>query len=359
LETSIEGVFMRQGVFNPKLKLLWHCDRVHKWRTGDNIAPVMVEMDLTNRCQLKCNFCTFKYLNDKSDIDTQVAKSAIMEMSNLGVKSINFTGGGEPTLHKDFEEIIKCASGYGIDIGLFTNGYSLTDSMIDTILNHCHWVRISVDASNKKSFFETKRVVGFNKTYENIMRLHKRKAYLGSPTDIGVGFVITKENYKDIPDFVNLWRIFQDIKYIQFKPVIDNCFENNHIEKEWWKNEVEPLLLKEMEEDDRVVINYYKFNDLVSDIEREYDVCYGHQFCPCVGATGDVWVCTHLRGIEGYSFGNLNDTKFDKIWKSQQRQDVIKRIDLSKCQKYCRNNEINKVLYQLKHPDRGQHENFI
>jgi MoaA/NifB/PqqE/SkfB family radical SAM enzyme len=107
------------------------------------------------------------------------------------------------------------------------------------------------------------------------------------------------------------------------------------------------------------VINYYKFNDLVSDIEREYEVCYGHEFCPCIGATGDVWVCTHLRHIGGYSFGNLNNHSFKWIWESKERQEVIKKIDLKRCQKYCRNNEINKVLYQLKHGGEEGHFNFI
>ena len=319
----------------------------------------MVEMDLSNRCQLKCDFCTFRYIKDRSDIPTKYAMRAITDMANMGVKSINFTGGGEPTLHKDFADIIGHAADVGLDVGLFTNGYNLTEKTVDAIVTHCHWVRISIDASNKQSFLRTKCVDGFAKTMHSVKFLCERKRYFHTDCDIGVGFVITPKNYKEIYFFAELFRKMKEIRYVQFKPMIDNCFESSHIEKAWWKDEVEPILKKTMADFPKAVINYYKFNDLVSDIERDYDICYGHQFCPCVGATGDVWVCTHLRNIEGYSFGRLSETTFEHIWNSTKRQDVIKTIDLPHCQKYCRNNEINKVLYQMKHPSDDMHENFI
>lgn len=322
----------------------------------------MVEMDLTNRCQLKCKFCTFKYIDDRSDIDTEKAEKAIFDMAKMGVKAINFTGGGEPTLHKDFNRIVLFAKRCGLDVGLFTNGFNLSIGACDAILSSCHWVRISVDASDNSEFENIKCVKnGFSKVEDSIRLLLDRKAVLNSKTDIGVGYVITQDNYNHIYDFAKyfLKEDFRGLKYIQYKPMIDNCFEDNHIERRWWKEEVEPLLLKSMELDNRVVINYYKFNDLVSDIEREYDVCYGHSFSPCLGATGDLWVCTHLRNIDGYSFGNINTQDFEEIWKSQNREKVVKNIDISRCQKYCRNNEINKVLYQLRHGGEEGHYNFI
>jgi len=279
-------------------------------------------------------------------------------MFNCGVKAINFTGGGEPTLHPNFPEILCHAADYGIDIGLFTNGYNITSETAERIVKSCTWVRVSIDAATQETFIKTKGVDGLARTIINTEILCVHKQYFGLDTTIGVGFVITPENYKEIPLFAELFRNIP-VDYIQYKPMIDNCFENSHIEAKWWKEEVEPLLEQVMKDEPRAVINLYKFNDLKSNIEREYDVCYGHAFCPCIGATGDLWACTHLRNIDGGSFGSLYDNDFEEIWNSQQRKEVISKIDLSKCQKYCRNNEINKVLYQLKHLDRQGHYNFI
>lgn len=350
---------MRQGVFTPKLKLLWHAEKIIDWKQGKNIFPVLVEMDLTNKCQLNCNFCTFKYIDDTSSIKHSVALSAITDMFNCGVKAINFTGGGEPTLHPKFIDILSHARSYGLDIGLYTNGYTLSEKALEAIVRNCTWARFSIDAGTKQTFKKTKGVDGFEKTLENLKRLHHAKYYYGSPMTLGVGFVITPQNYKEIYTFASLFSGMELLDYIQYKPMIDNCFENNHIEARWWKKEVEPLLEKTMKDFPKAVINLYKFNDLKSNIERDYDVCYGHAFCPCIGATGDIWVCTHLRNIEGFSFGNLHNQSFETIWLSQNRKDVIEKINLSKCQKYCKNNEINKVLYRLKNPDKNGHYNFL
>lgn len=73
---------MRQGVFTPKLKLLWHTDRLVPWLNGDNIYPIMVEFDLTNRCQLKCNFCTFDYIKDNSDMPVETALCALDDLKS-------------------------------------------------------------------------------------------------------------------------------------------------------------------------------------------------------------------------------------------------------------------------------------
>ena len=45
---------------------------------------------------------------------------------------------------------------------------------------------------------------------------------------------------------------------------------------------------------------------------REYKQCLGSQFQPCVGADGEVYVCTSHRGHKERSYGNLKDKNFSK-----------------------------------------------
>lgn len=338
---------MRQGVFTPKLKLLWHREKLDEWLNEGDTIPIMVEFDLTNRCNLNCNFCTFRYIKDRSDIPTDVALETLDRLKGLGVKAVNFTGGGEPTLHKNFEKIVRHAVDISLDVGVFTNGLRQLDP---DVFYGCRWVRFSIDAGTPETFELIKGVDGFDKTVENI------KTYNRHGTTFGTGFVISPDNYGDLEEFADVSEDL-DVDYAQYKPIIQNCFDGNQIDGEWWKANVELRLEKIMEQYPQAVINLYKFNDLRSNIERDYDKCYGHIFCPCIGATGDVWVCTHLRGFPEYSFGNLNDENFVDIWFGDKRQEVIKKIDLQNCQQYCRNNEINKVLYQLKHGE--GHYNFI
>lgn len=349
---------MRQGVFTPKLKLLWHRDRIDQWLSTGDCVPVMVEMDLTNRCDLKCNFCTFDYIKDRSDIDTEVALKAIADMAEMGVRSVNFTGGGEPSLHKDFQILFRWAKRKGMGVGIFTNGMHLTPELSQNLVTYCDWVRVSLDCASEEMFKKTKGVYGFSRVKQSIYNLVKAKAAQNSKCTVGMGFVITDKNFLEIPEFSKLSKDLH-VDYAQYKPEIKNCFSTDKHQIKWWVNEVKPLLEGVMETNEKAVINLYKFNDLVGDIDREYSVCYGHNFVPCIGATGDVWVCTHLRNISGYSYGNLSQQSFKEIWASDKRQEVIKKIDLSKCQKYCRNNEINKVLFSLKENNQEGHYNFL
>lgn len=349
---------MRQGVFTPKLKLLWHRDRIDQWLSGSNPSPVMVELDLTNRCNLKCDFCTFDYIKDRSDIDTDAVLRMLYEFGTMGVKSINITGGGEPTLHKDFKQILVFARKMGMEIGLFTNGMNIDKDTAETIIDNCSWVRVSIDAGCSGTFQRVKRVDGFDTVVDNSKLLVETKNLKNSRCTVGIGFVITKSNYDDIELFASLIdEIGAD--YGQYKPEIKNCFCNEQVESAWWKTAIEYRLEDVMSKCQRAVINLYKFNDLVSHIDREYGECYGVHFVPCVGATGDVWVCTHLRNVPGYSYGNVREKSFREIWGLDNRRKVVENINLSKCQKYCRNNEINKVLWALKNNSREGHYNFI
>src|SRR5512139_2684048 len=124
---------------DPRSKLLQHVDRLAALKLGAHPVPVNVEIDLSNRCSLGCEWCHFAYthtrgplagsdkLGPKSSIpggdlmDTTLALSIIDQLDDAGVKSITWTGGGEPTLHHEFNWIVEYASSR-IDQGLYTNG---------------------------------------------------------------------------------------------------------------------------------------------------------------------------------------------------------------------------------------------
>lgn len=350
---------LRVGNFNPQVKLLFHIDRISKWLKGDNVYPILAEFDLSNCCNHKCDFCTFNYIKDRSVLSTSVVKKSVKEFSDGGVKSINWTGGGEPLLHKDFSDIARYTNFLGIEQGIFTNGSLLNEEKIDAILDTHSWIRISIDAGTKDTYKKIRKVDDFENVMHNIRALVAAKEKKSSVTTIGIGFIITPENYNEMRDFSELIKDL-DVDYGQYKPCIKNFYDREQIAATWWQENINPVLESIFEDNKKAVVNLYKLTDLVeSSFDKVYDKCYGHIFCPCIGASGDVWLCTHLRGIEKYSMGNLNTQTFDEIWNSKRRQEVIENIDLNFCQFCCKNNEINKILYQIKHPDSKTHYNFL
>jgi len=347
----------RLGQFTPQLKLLFHTAYIQRWLKGENVYPILVEFDLSNACNHKCNFCNFSYLTDKSVLDKDVACKTIAVLAKNGVKAINWTGGGEPLINTEFGDIFSWTTRRGIEQGLFTNGALIREDDIEGLLATQTWIRFSIDASTKETYAKIRGVDEFNKVVSIVKRMVEVRNEYEYNTQIGIGFVITPDNYREIGRFADLIEE-TGVDYGQYKPRIGNELELS--EAMWWECNVKPLLEEVFKSSTKAVINLYKFNDLSENqFDKPYPICYGHVFCPCIGADGKVWVCSQLRGYGKYCMGNIYKESFDSIWKGQWRRDAIARIDVNKCPPCCKNNEINKILYHIKHPARNTHYNFL
>jgi MoaA/NifB/PqqE/SkfB family radical SAM enzyme len=79
-------------------------------------------LEITRQCNLKCVHC----YADSSPMGTsgrmpkQRWLSLIDEARQLGVKHVQFIG-GEPTIHRDFEEMVEFAAAQGMSIEVYTN----------------------------------------------------------------------------------------------------------------------------------------------------------------------------------------------------------------------------------------------
>jgi len=97
---------------------------------------------------------------------------------------------------------------------------------------------------------------------------------------------------------------------------------------------------------------YKRFHDI---IKRPYDACYGVNFIPIIAVDYNVYVCCHHRGNPKCSLGSLKEKTFKELWSN--RQTVFDNIDLSKCIPFCRSDEFNRLLYEIKKPK--NHINFL
>jgi radical SAM protein with 4Fe4S-binding SPASM domain len=129
------------------------------------------------------------------------------------------------------------------------------------------------------------------------------------------------------------------------------------ISSDFWTNKVINLLdnAKEILKD-KFECNSYKIEDLIVDEKkhgRNYESCIGSQFQPCIGADGNVYVCTNHRGHSKYSYGNLSENSFKKIWSNVIEKKRIMNIinnkeKFSKCTHLCKPHESNKILWTIK-----------
>ena len=86
-------------------------------------------IQITTRCNMKCEHCCFSCTSIGNDMDIETFKKAISIASSFG--DMVAIGGGEPTLHSDLWEMICIAISSNIDnLWLSTNGKLTAKSLI-------------------------------------------------------------------------------------------------------------------------------------------------------------------------------------------------------------------------------------
>lgn len=127
---------------NMPVKLIKDIDVIKEINETGRIIPAHVQFIPTNKCNLNCPFCSCA----KDDRVTEISFPYVYRITNqlykLGTKSVTITGGGEPLLHPEIEEIIKLFIVCGIKVGLVTNGL-LLHKINPEVLNTITWCRIS------------------------------------------------------------------------------------------------------------------------------------------------------------------------------------------------------------------------
>lgn len=94
--------------------------------------PILSEIALTYRCNLKCQFCyagcncTTNPVGSPHEMSVPEIKTVLRKiMQQAQVPSVSFTG-GEPTLHPSLPELVQYAKELGMWVNLITNGTRIT-----------------------------------------------------------------------------------------------------------------------------------------------------------------------------------------------------------------------------------------
>ena len=198
---------MNSDLYSQAKPVYW-LDRLATLRAGIAPPPVHVQMVLSDLCNQDCGFCAYRMTSGLSNelfpqggrrnpqrmIPTDKAREIIDDCAALGVKAIQFTGGGEPTVHPDHLALFAHAQAQGIATALVSNGAALdTDH---PAVHKMSWIRISIDAGTPETYARTRRVAQrhwatvWDKVY------HLAQCCTGT---VSVGFVVTPDNYRELP----------------------------------------------------------------------------------------------------------------------------------------------------------------
>jgi len=336
--------------FNPS-KVMFHFDRLRDIVKGDMPAPVTVEIDPSNICNHNCVWCMFADFKKERpvSIPQEKLRSIIIELSKIGVRSITFTGGGEPLCNPATPDAMRLCRDLNVECGLVTNGGLIHDHL-ETIAKTCKFCRISLDAGTKVTHEKLHRPKAgrrFNEILEDIKTLKR----LNPNMTIGVAFLVHDENYYEI-EIVT--RKVKETKadYIQIRPVIQGISFSTASKAQELIEEARA----HADDDFKVYAIMHRFTEIF-DIKRKFSKCRATPLICSIGADLNVYICCQLRGDPKFIIGNLKDKSFKEIWWSDHHQKIIDSIDITKCP-VCRYIPYNEILEKCVLNDQ-MHRNFL
>ena len=307
--------------FEPGLKLARHKELV-EYLNDKFVSPINVEISPSGICNANCPKCFYSQKSwalpgrDKEFFEENRMKDLIKELSDMGVKSISYTGGGEPTLHPSFPKFVKWANMAGLEQGLFTN--ALKPIKYDPTL--FEWIRV------------TKTNHNLNEKVLETIRPCKT---------VGICVNYSKEDLKGvIEDTLKIGEKLDNLKtfknhstYVQVRPALEI------------KGGLVELIVPSIKHP-LLTITDYKF--LGSGSERDYNLCEAYHFTPFVWQNGDVDVCAYHKGEKEFNLGNLyvkgKQGRFKTIMKDAPSSIEVK----DNCQICCKLNGMNSTINHMR-----------
>ena len=280
-------------------------------------------ISITDVCNFKCGYCLpngyQKSENKKEFLSLEEIKRIGKALSELGVCKIRLTG-GEPTVRKDFVEIIENLKSLpGINKVVFTtNGYNLKNIAKSVVNAKIDGINVSIDSLDREKF---KFITGKDKLEDILIGLKALQEL--NFKNIKVNAVLLKGVNDGVQDF-DSWQQFiksnnVDFRYIELMQTGDNLdyFKKYHVSANVFRDY---LLKKEWIHQTAGFDSGPSKNYIHKDFKGKFGIIapYSKDFCKScnrlrITAQGDLRLC--LFGDTGISLRALlqNDEQIPQL----------------------------------------------
>ena len=348
--------------FQP-LKLLRHSDHVERSLKGDVVYPLSVEIDLANVCNHGCPWCSFNGFRQENWVMFHEGRifTLLDELAAVGVKSITFTGGGEPLVHKRAADIFEHTAKLGMQFGVVTNGRRLEGRVADVVAARAVFVRVSLDAGTAQShqLLHATATPEFERILGN-MRALRDKA--GDRLTIGASFCVFDVNLHEI------LRAAEQVRdaggnYLEVRPVFPTEWRGGGFGNPLTEANVDEA--RAALEDAKTAHDWEGFQvigmirrfDQVFDKAKPYSACRIGPLTTVINADGFIYHCCVQRGMPAFRAGSVLTQSFQTVWWNAQHQQMVADIDIAKCPP-CRYDGFNEIIEQAFLRD-GMHAAFL
>ncbi len=279
--------------------------------------PISVLIELTYRCNFKCNHCFYKNENlEKNELRVDEIFKLLEELKSSGTLFLTLSG-GEILLRRDIKEIVLKAIELNFSTTLFTNGSLIDENFLKTFSKKISYeislypdeiskfrsgeILKKIEMMKKRNLNFTVKILllnGFLDFYREKIKILKKMGI----ENINIDFVIYPKNSKDNG----------------FKKLVPEISELRDFFKEF------PEFLKPFKEEIQRNLN-------------ENMCSAGKRFCS-IDPYGNVYPCPFLK----LNCGNIKENSFMEIWENSPQFEEIRNLKIKNWEK-CLSCNLNKV----------------
>ena len=345
-------------------KLAYHKERVDAWLAGKRVAPITIDMALTQKCSYACTFCYAGLQQNPSSPSSwenfELFLDDCVEIGHKpgeGVKAISLVSDGESTENPHFYKFIQKARDNGIEVAVGTNGLKIEKEKIGFLVDSLTYIRFNINAAEVNAYAEimgtsTKR---YYAVLDNIREFVRCKKKQGSNITIGLQMVLLPEYADQVLPLAMLGREL-GVDYTVIKHCSDDENGRLGVDYDWYRTEFAQHLLRKAEalstEDYSVQAKWSKIR---TGRDRKYTRCYGTPLLLQMSGSGIVAPCGsffHKRYAK-FHIGDIKEQRFKDIWASKEYQEVMDYLASNKfnasrqCATLCLQDKVNEALNDL------------
>lgn len=185
-----------------------------------------LRISLTEKCNLRCTYCMPAEGVPLTPASNLMNAEEIYQIAKIfvanGVDKIRLTG-GEPSVRKDFKEIIQKLSNLNVSVAISTNAV-IIDKFIDDLKEaNIKIVNVSLDTLNPERFKKITLKSSFDKVWNNLLLL------IDKGFKVKLNVVLLKgENDHEIIEFIKMTKDLPiSVRFIEFMPFDGNRWDRS------------------------------------------------------------------------------------------------------------------------------------
>jgi len=197
---------------NPFYKIYRHSDFVNVLKNKDKISkfPFLVDIELTNHCNLNCLFCGQQAMTRKKGFMPEGIFRKAVDESAKHQAPLRMIRWGEPFLHPKILDFLAYAKNKNLLVHVTTNGLLLDKEKMRTFLKlKLDSLIFSMQGATKKEYSLMRNNPFYEKLKKNIIKLVKLRGKQSQPY-IHISCTVTNETKIQIKKFLNFWGIIVD-----------------------------------------------------------------------------------------------------------------------------------------------------